>query len=430
MILSRHVKVFPCTEQPGHLILFSCRTGAVLRVPTSLLEAARGGTLSPKPAETLSRHGFLAEDPETEQREMLAWFDRINARRRRCSAVVVLTRACNLACPYCFEADQPGLRQMDGETADLFVSLVEREHLARGRRVSLNFYGGEALLRPDLIRRIAGPLRATGGDRFSFSLVTNGTLLTRTLVKDLLPLGLDGAKVTLDGPPQIHDRLRPFVSGEGSFAAIVANLREVCGLITIAIGGNYTRDTWREFPQLLDILPVAGLTPERVRLVRFDPVIGREGVAGLPDFSEGCGGLTEPWLVEASLVLREEIVKRGYLTSKPAPAACMVEFDTDLVVDTDGAIYRCPAFIGRPAFVAGHLRTGVGSAGDAYGMDVWKNGECLDCAYLPLCFGGCRFMRLVETGAVDGVACQREYLDATLEAMVRRGVDKENQLPA
>lgn len=420
MILSLYVKVFPAPESPRHFLLFSCRTGAVVRVGSALLDAARSGTLSLFSAEPLARHGFLADDPEAERREMLGWFDRINARRRRCSAVVVLTRACNLACPYCFEAEQPGRRQMDGETADRFVAFVTDEHLARGRAVHLNFYGGEALLRPDLIRRIAGPLREAGDNRFSFSLVTNGTLLTGEMVREFILLGLRGAKVTLDGPPEVHDRYRPFASGEGSFATIVANLREVSGLIDIAIGGNYTRGNWREFPRLLDLLPAEGLTPERVRLVRFDPVIGRDGAGGLPDFPEGCGGMGEPWLVEASLFLREEIMKRGYRTSKPAPAACMVEFDSDLVVDTDGAFYRCPAFIGRPEFVAGSVQSGFdGAAGERYGMDVWKKDECLDCSYLPLCFGGCRYLKLIKDGAVDGVACQREYLDATLEAMVR-----------
>ncbi|MRR35679.1 putative geopeptide radical SAM maturase, partial [bacterium] len=48
---------------------------------------------------------------------------------------------------------------------------------------------------------------------------------------------------------------------------------------------------------------------------------------------------------------------------------------------------------------------------------------CAGCRDYPLCFGGCRYMKLAEAGGVDGVSCQREYLDATVESMVRRGLE-------
>ena len=45
---------------------------------------------------------------------------------------------------------------------------------------------------------------------------------------------------------------------------------------------------------------------------------------------------------------------------------------------------------------------------------------CLEGAYLPLCFCGCRFFRKLKTGAIDGVDCRRAMLDASLETIVRQ----------
>ncbi|HEX8961186.1 MAG TPA: SPASM domain-containing protein, partial [Geobacteraceae bacterium] len=102
------------------------------------------------------------------------------------------------------------------------------------------------------------------------------------------------------------------------------------------------------------------------------------------------------------------------------PAGCMVEFDDDLVINIDGAIYKCPAFVGREGFSMGDLRRGVVETGTAYNPDVWKKPECLACAYLPQCYGGCRFLKYVRDGRVDDVDCWRPFLDATLEKCIRQ----------
>jgi uncharacterized protein len=72
------------------------------------------------------------------------------------------------------------------------------------------------------------------------------------------------------------------------------------------------------------------------------------------------------------------------------------------VSGTDGARGVLRRFIGA----------GVQDYGQTYNLDVWKTDECLDCAYLPLCFGGCRFLRRLRTGAIDGVDCRKAIYDA------------------
>jgi len=300
---------------------------------------------------------------------------------------------------------------------------VERDQIARGKEVELVFYGGEPLMSADLITSISERLKgaaAAQGVGYSFSLVTNGTLLTAQTVAALLPLGLTGAKVTLDGPRENHDSFRPFVSGKGTFDTIVGNVREVCDTIKVQVGGNYTRENYRVFPSLLDFLLSEGLTPERISGVKFDPVTKSGGEHPLPEFNEGCASTDEPWLMEASLFLREEILKRGFHTPRVAPTPCVIESLDDLVVNYDGAIYKCPAFLGWPAMAVGSLATGVGEYAASHNLDVWKKDECLDCAYLPLCFGGCRYLKLLRDGKIDDVDCRKAYLDETLEAFVRQ----------
>ena len=132
--------------------------------------------------------------------------------------------------------------------------------------------------------------------------------------------------------------------------------------------------------------------------------------------------INEPWIIEAAALLREEIMKRGYKTPKMAPIFCMIENKDAYVVNFDGVLYKCPAFIGQEGFAVGDLKTGIKDYTDSYKLGIWKNEECAECEYLPFCFGGCRYMSLVRDGSVDILDCKRDFLDESLEAMVKQDV--------
>jgi uncharacterized protein len=426
MNVSRFIKLYPDAGNSNTTLIYSTLQGSVLQVSSSVAGALRSGTLEGSEQEIMARLGILVPDALAEQQQVAGYFDWANANARRFTALVTLNLDCNLACPYCYEDHFRGKSYMSEATADLLVETILNGPITTGKELLLDFYGGEALLSIPIIRRIAGPLQDAAirlGTAFSFNLVTNGTLLTRHVVEELLPLGLSGAKITIDGPPDIHNIQRPFVSGKGSFELIMSNLKEVCGLIKVQLGGNFTRDNYRRFPELLDMLEQGGIMPDMLYMVQFSPVIPKAGEAGLGDFAMGCACTSEPWLIGASLYLREEILKRGWNTPKPKLAGCMIEFENDLVVAWDGSLYKCPAFMGWDDLKIGTLADGVGDYRKSHNMDVWKSEECLECPYLPLCFGGCRFLQRLRTGAIDGIDCRKHYLDEALERIVRQDIE-------
>lgn len=96
------------------------------------------------------------------------------------------------------------------------------------------------------------------------------------------------------------------------------------------------------------------------------------------------------------------------------------EKNNDLVVGYDGSFYKCPVFMGQEKLRVGSLSEGIGDYRESHNLDVWKSDECLECAYLPLCFDGCRFFRKLKTGTIDGVDYRRAMLDASLERIVRQ----------
>jgi len=468
VIFSKYCKIFPHGKKSDSFILFSTKKASSVLISKSVLEDIEKDNLSPEEKETLIKLGFLVQDEETEKQEMLNFINELNAANTKFKAIVVLNLDCNLACKYCFEGSRKGRFYMTRETADLFIDFVKNNVFSNKEEIKITFYGGEPLLSTDLIIYISERLKAIVNQRnvnigtpspsplpsregqyekqsplprrkrdrvrgdsrskekgiiSSISLITNGTLLTPDIVGRLKPLGLKIASVTLDGPKEIHDQLRPFKSGRGSFDTIVRNVKDVCDMINIHIGGNYTKDNYSEFPSLLDYLMDNGLTPDRISSLNFYPVIKESPEFALPDFTGGCVSINEPWLFDAGIFLRGEILKRGYKTQKIMPSPCMMELKDSLVVNYDGGFYKCPGLIGRERFRVGDIKTGIKDYRQSHNLDNYKNEECLNCSYLPLCFGGCRYMKLVRDGNINGVDCKRPYLDATLERLIYQDVE-------
>jgi uncharacterized protein len=425
MRLSRYIKTYLSRENPSHVLLFSTRWLSKILVPQSVLRAAEEGTLPRESEQTLCRLGFLVPDPEAERLEMLDAMEEANRRGRECRITVVLNLDCNLACSYCFEGNRKGKHYMSAGTAEALVEFAVKNCIERGRDLLVGFYGGEPLLSLDLIRDTSRKLKHAAeckGVGYSSTLVTNGTLFTGKVAEELAALGLKSAKITLDGPRENHDIWRPFISGKGSFDTIIKNMKDVCGLVKVQTGGNFTRENYREFPRLLDRLLDEGITPDKLAVVEFAPITKTLGECVTPEFSEGCESPDEPWLIEAGVFLREEILRRGFPTPKVTSSACFIEYKDNFIVNHDGTIYKCPAFIGRKDLEVGDLWNGVRDYRDSHNLDVWKKDECLDCAYLPLCFGGCRFVRLLRDGDIDDVECRKSVLDATLEALLNQDI--------
>lgn len=429
MQLSYYLKTYPSDEKPGYLIVYSTKKGSVsLLKEETVLTTGKGekGSLQPKDEELLLKLGIIVPDREAEKRDVQSIIGRLNKKNTTLNLTVLLNLDCNFACTYCYEGEMKGKLYMSEETKKHLIAFAKGKFRENMKYLNVDFFGGEPLLSVNLIRSISEELKSfaqSKGASYTFTLTTNGSLFKRGLAEELAGLGLTGIKTTLDGSAEIHNGCRPFKTGKGSFDAIVKNIKETCEVVKIGIGGNFTQGNHREFPKLLDYLKEEGLTPDKIHQIKFDPVMPRlEDDTSPADFIDACMSINDPWLIEAGIFLREEVMRHGYNTPKIQPMPCQVEIDDYYVVNYDGLIYKCPAFIGRKGFEIGDLKKGTGDYSETYRPGLYKNPECLECGYLPLCFGGCRYMAYARQGNLDLPDCKRPYLDASLETLIKQNV--------
>ena len=112
------------------------------------------------------------------------------------------------------------------ETAKASVDFLLAQSGDR-RSVHITFFGGETLMNFPLLKQVvayANERAAEQGRHVDFSLTTNATLLTPAIIEFLSENHI-GVTVSMDGPKEMHDHLRVFANGKGSYDIIEPKVR-------------------------------------------------------------------------------------------------------------------------------------------------------------------------------------------------------------
>lgn len=140
---------------------------------------------------------------------------------------MLMAQGCNLGCRYCYAwrngSNQKGTL-MPWEIAKRSVDYLA--HKSSGRTdLQVTFFGGEPLLNYSVIRQVVDycrDLERTTPKRFTFELITNGTLLTPEIA-DWIAVEKFLLFVSLDGWKEMHNYNRPSMNGEDMYDVILRN---------------------------------------------------------------------------------------------------------------------------------------------------------------------------------------------------------------
>lgn len=440
MKLSKFTIFFPDYPEKGEYLAFNTRTQAIIKINAELKGFLDRlpldfESLSGKEKEilkTLEENGITVNKDVDEDMFLDHWFNQMKYADQKIKAFVLTTYDCNFACPYCFEEGVRKEIYLKDETADRITAwLAEKSREKRASEIKVIFYGGEPLMNIKAIERISIPLKKwseKSGIEYKFSLVTNGALLTKKTVEKLKPLGLYAAKVTLDGTKEVHDKKRPFRSGAGSFDIIIMNMLETADLVDISVGSNFDDENYENLFELLDYLEEAGLK-EKIKPIDMKPITDRIESIGNPETA--CVSYESEKLQDKMIALRKEIFRRGF----NSPRSLGVDFctlmasDSQVVIDPEGILYKCPSMVGRKEFSVGSIYEPLERNQrylDFISMDNWK--KCRDCVYVPMCVGGCAFSAYLRYGDYKKISCEKRLFEKALPEYIK--MNYENELRA
>ena len=303
-----------------------------------------------------------------------------------------ITRRCNLACAYCGSGCSPAWSRPELDSAQWIAVLQQIARDFVPSQVMLAITGGEPLAKPGFFDIVA----AADALGFPYGMVTNGTLLTPSVARRLAASNIAAISLSLDGPPEWHDRHR----GHGSAALVeraIANLRQAGYRRRLEIISTIVKPVVPHLGALR--AQVAALRVAEWRLAPLIP-IGR--AADRPDLVPDAADVRAILdFVRASradsLLPRPEFGEECYLGDeyegvvRPFRFSCRAGLTVGGIL-SDGRIGACPEL--SSAFTQGDIRT------DRF-ADVWstryqifrdrrwtRRGSCAGCDGFEECQGG------------------------------------------
>jgi len=358
-----------------------------------------------------------------------------------------ITDRCNLGCIYCFaraEGSAAGSADMSADTA-----LKSLDYLFSGSSpgsvLQVDFFGGEPLLCFDVMKLTVEKARrmaAESGRVIRFTATTNGTLFTDEVIEFLNREDFS-VIISLDGPPEIHDRHRPFRDGSPSHGRALSGTRRF--LESRDYKSYYIRGTFT--PDSLSLSEIARYyVSQGLCNFSLEPARGRKGMpwAVSDEHMPVLEGEYEE-LARCVLSFRNQGVPCNFfhfnifsdsplcVTRRLTGCGAGVEY---LSITPGGDIYPCHQLHGTAEF-------GMGSVCAAAQHDAEKQREiflnahiytkkgCPQCWARYYCSGGCHAHALLDSADIlipDPTGCrlQKKRLECALWLESRKKDEKSS----
>jgi len=316
-----------------------------------------------------------------------------------------ITERCNLRCAHCYQEGYSGAELPFSGIVNILCQYLDFLKSWKGgaRRFGhITVSGGEPFVREDFFEILE--LFRSHKKEFSFSILTNGSLINREVAGRLSFLGPRFVQLSLEGTESTHDALR----GKGSYAKALEAIRHLKkeGL-RVLISFTAHRANYREYGAVAAI--GRSLRVDRVwadRLIPCGAGAHMRSEALTPDETRDFMEIMKRSCrrsIFAPFNRTEVSMQRAlqFLFSGERPYRCAAG-DSLITVQSNGDLVPCR----RMPIAAGNLR-------EAALADLYNHGEifkrlrdrsrvpdgCESCLYSGLCGGGLKCLSYAVTGS-------------------------------
>ena len=349
---------------------------------------------------------------------------------------------CNLACKYCFaeEGEYHGRRALMsfevGKKALDFLVDNSKNRI----NLEVDFFGGEPLMNWQVVKDLVAygrSLEESNNKKFRFTLTTNGVQLSDDII-EFANKEMSNVVLSIDGRKEVHDNMRPFRGGQGSYEGIVPKFQKVAE--TREQMDYYVRGTFTQYNKdfAADVLHLADLGFKQISV---EPVVA--------DSSEPYALQMEdiPALYAEYDKLAEEIIKRkkegrGFnffhfmidLEGGPCAAKRLSGCGSGteyLAVTPWGDFYPCHQFVGQEEYIMGNVFNGIEKQEiqqEFKNCNVYTKEECKNCFAKFFCSGGCAANSYNFHGNINGVyelGCELQRKRVECAIMIKAALAEE-----
>ena len=351
---------------------------------------------------------------------------------------------CNLACQYCFaeEGEYHGRRAlMSFEVGKKALDFLIANSGSR-RNLEVDFFGGEPLMNWQVVKdlvRYGREQEKIHNKNFRFTLTTNGVLLNDE-VMEFCNREMGNVVLSMDGRKEVHDKMRPFRNGKGSYDLIVPKFQKFAesrGQQKYYVRGTFTHYNL-DFSE--DVLHYADLGFKQVSM---------EPVVAPPEADYAIREEDVPKICEEYDRLAKEMIKR----EKEGRGFNFFHFMIDLsggpcvykrlsgcgsgteylAVTPWGDFYPCHQFVGNEKFLLGNVDTGIVNTeiqDEFKCCNVYAKEKCQKCFARFYCSGGCAANSYNFHGSINDaydIGCELERKRVECAIMIKAALADEEK---
>ncbi len=343
---------------------------------------------------------------------------------------------CNLACKYCFaeEGEYHGRRalmsfEVGKKALDFLVA-------SSGKRKNLevDFFGGEPLMNFEVVKQLVEygrSLEEKHNKKFRFTLTTNGVLLNDE-VMEFANREMGNVVLSVDGRKEVHDHMRPFRNGKGSYDLIMPKFKKFAdsrNQMNYYVRGTFTHHNL-DFSK--DVLSLADMGFEQISV---EPVVAPD----TEDYAikqEDVQKLLEEYDTLAKEIVSRKKAGKGFnffhfmidLNGGPCVYKRLSGCGSGteyLAVTPWGDLYPCHQFVGQEEFLLGNVDEGIvreDICEKFKGCNVYAKPKCKECFARFYCSGGCAANAYNFTGDINGtydIGCELQRKRVECAIMIK-----------
>lgn len=310
-----------------------------------------------------------------------------------------VTQICNLHCTYCAAGGDGTygnpVRQISVEkTLPQLKFFINK--LAPGDRFHISFLGGEPLLYPEGIQLVCEYVTELALEKklhLTFKITTNGTLMNEKIIS-ILKTYKPVLVISMDGPPEINDVLRPQKNKESTSALIIKNLKHLLSLKNeiglLGVHAVFSRENmhveeaYRFFCEFsFDFMDFMFSVTENNKNANLEFMQKMEKISELAWVKGGEKELRKIYIFDHYFDLLDE--------QRRLENHCGLG-KTLAVIDAQNKIYNCPWTVGKTQDQLGANLNLDEAKITEYTDSLIDRNQCQNCWARFLCGGGCSFI--------------------------------------
>ena len=342
-----------------------------------------------------------------------------------------LTQKCNLKCKYCYQ----NKKEQEILFKDIQL-LIDNEIRNRSKHTFITFYGGEPLLKKDLIYDTINYIKSIKAkNKFYFGITTNGTLLDEEFIKYMKKNNFLNVAYSFDGTKETQNLNRVTLNGEGTFDIVEKNalklLKEYNDVIAMMV---VTKNSIKNLSNNIEYLIKLGFENFNIQFNYLEDWQDED----LAVIEEQYSKVAE---IYYNKILKEEDINISVFDEKIKTHVEGHDCNKDcnlgvksINVGTDGNFYPCMQFVGDERYIIGNCEKGI----DYYARKklIEQSGKenkiCKKCAIRKRCKHTCacrNYMTTKDINSISPIICEVERIVIKIaDEMAQKLYEKNSKL--